>query len=208
MKLYADTPGRRTRQLVADLLVAAWTAGWVWLALTVHDLVSRLAAPGRGLETAGENLEGSLREAGDRAGGVPLVGDRLREALERASASGEALADAGRAEQEAVASLALLLAVALALVPVTFVLVTWLFFRVRWVREATAARRLLRAGAAPVLEGAGAAQDLLALRALARQPMRRLVKVDPDPAEAWRRGDAEVVDALATLELRGLGLRA
>ena len=57
----------------------------------------------------------------------------------------------------------------------------------------------------------GAAQpqrDLLALRALARQPLRRLVAIHPDWASAWRVGDTSTVDALAKLELRSLGLNA
>jgi hypothetical protein len=53
-----------------------------------------------------------------------------------------------------------------------------------------------------------AGRDLLALRALATQPLGRLTRVAPDVAEAWRRGDDATVDALAALELRQLGLRA
>src|SRR6266545_1699921 len=48
---------------------------------------------------------------------------------------------------------------------------------------------------------------VLALRALATQPLRRLSAVDDDPVAAWRQGDPETVAALADLELRRLGLR-
>jgi hypothetical protein len=202
MKLYADTPARRTRQVLADLFVASWTALWVWLAVTVNEQVNRLQAPGRTLESAGEGLAGSLTDAGSRAGDLPLVGDRLRQALQNAAGSGDRLADAGRAEQEAVSQLALLLAVLLVVVPVLLVLVVWLVARLRWSREATAAARLIAAGEM------GSAEDLFALRALARQPLRRLRRIDVDPAAAWRRGDGEVIDALAALELRSLGVRA
>jgi len=58
-----------------------------------------------------------------------------------------------------------------------------------------------------VLRGGRGGADLLALRALANQPLRRLAKIDPDPVAAWRRGDATAVDALARLELGRLGLR-
>ncbi|MDN5747479.1 MAG: hypothetical protein L0H64_02980 [Pseudonocardia sp.] len=50
--------------------------------------------------------------------------------------------------------------------------------------------------------------DLLALRALTRVPVRRLLAVCPDPAAAWRRDDRDTVRWLATLELADLGLRA
>ena len=49
--------------------------------------------------------------------------------------------------------------------------------------------------------------DLFALRAMANQPMPRLAAVSDDPAGAWRRGDDEVIHALALLELREVGLR-
>ncbi len=50
--------------------------------------------------------------------------------------------------------------------------------------------------------------DLLALRALAHQPTRQLLRVTGDPAAAWRRDDTAVVRELAALELRALGLRS
>ena len=53
----------------------------------------------------------------------------------------------------------------------------------------------------------GADLDLFALRAMAHQPLHVLARVDPDPAGAWRRGEPDVVDRLARLELRSAGLR-
>ena len=55
---------------------------------------------------------------------------------------------------------------------------------------------------------APAGRDLLALRALAGQPLNQLAKLGPDIAQSWRNGDAAAVDALAALELRKLGLKA
>ena len=72
--------------------------------------------------------------------------------------------------------------------------VVWLPFRIRFAVRATAARRYL---------DAADDVDLFALRALARQPLRQLVAIDPSPTLAWRRGDVEVIRALAGLELRG-----
>ncbi|TBL27832.1 hypothetical protein EYA84_28020, partial [Verrucosispora sp. SN26_14.1] len=56
------------------------------------------------------------------------------------------------------------------------------------------------------LAAAPAGRDLLALRALAGQPLRKLTRISPDVAEAWRQGDDATVNALAALELRRLGL--
>ena len=33
LKLYADTPGRRTAQVVADVLFVLWLVLWVWVAI-------------------------------------------------------------------------------------------------------------------------------------------------------------------------------
>ena len=64
--------------------------------------------------------------------------------------------------------------------PLGLVLFGWLPLRVRWMR---------RAGSAAKLAAGPAGRDLLALRALATQPLGRLTRIDPDVAEAWRRGD-------------------
>ena len=91
-----------------------------------------------------------------------------------------------------------MLALTTALVPILIVGFVWLVLRVRFVRRAGAAQRFI--DAAPDL-------DLFALRAMANQPMPRLARVSDDPAGAWRRGDLEVIHALALLELQESGLR-
>jgi len=84
-------------------------------------------------------------------------------------------------------------------VPLALVLFLWLPLRLRWIR---------RAGVASGVRDQPAGRDLLALRALASQPLNELAKLGPDIAQSWRNGDAEAVDALAALELRRLGLKA
>jgi hypothetical protein len=41
---------------------------------------------------------------------------------------------------------------------------------------------------------------------MSHQPLHRLARISGDPAGAWRRRDADVVRALAELELRDVGL--
>ncbi|PZF87092.1 hypothetical protein [Micromonospora deserti] len=198
MKIYADRFPTAVRQLITDLLVVAWVYGAVRGALWLHDLVQQLAVPGRKLEEAGGGLADNLAEAGGKVGRVPLAGDELTAPFERAAGAARSLAEAGRDQQELVDQLALALTVAVLVVPLGLVLFGWLPLRVRWMR---------RAGAAARLAAAPAGRDLLALRALAAQPLDRLTRIAPDVAEAWRRGDDATVDALAALELRRLGLR-
>jgi len=198
VKLYADRPGRRARQLLTDLLVVVWVYAWVRLGLWLHDLVEKLAAPGRKVESAGNGLADNLSSAGDKIDNVPGVGGGLAAPFNKAAEAARSLASAGHEQQQIVGDLALALSLALVAVPLGLVLFGWLPLRVRWIR---------RASAAAALRDGVAGRDLLALRALARQPLRRLSALDPQIAAAWRRGDPDAVDNLAALELRSLGLR-
>jgi hypothetical protein len=171
---------------------------WVWAALRLHDLVEKLAVPGQKLESAGSGIADNLADAGHRVDNVPAVGGALATPFEKAADAARAIADAGHQQQQVVGDLALALSLALLVFPLGLALFVWLPLRIRWIR---------RAGAAAALRAAPAGRDLLALRALATQPLRRLAALGPDVAESWRRGDDSTVDALAALELRGLGLR-
>lgn len=198
VKIYADRFPTALRQLLTDLLVVVWVYAAIRFALWLHDLVEKLAVPGEKLEGAGGGLADNLADAGGKVGRVPLVGDELTGPFTKAAEAARAVAEAGRDQQELVGQLALALTVAVLVFPLGLVLFGWLPLRVRWMR---------RAGAAKALAAAPAGRDLLALRALAGQPLAKLNRIAPDVAEAWRRGDDETVDALAALELRGLGLR-
>jgi hypothetical protein len=197
--MYADRLPVALRQLLTDLLVVFWVYAWIRAGFWMHDLVLKLGLPGAKLEGAGTGIADNLADAGDKVGGVPLVGDELTAPFGRAADAARSLADAGRAQQEIVGDLALALGIGLAAVPLALVLLLWLPARVRWMR---------RAGVAAAVRDEPAGRDLLALRALASRPLSELTRLGPDIAQSWRNGDAEAVDALAALELRGLGLRS
>jgi len=196
--LYAERPAVWLRQLLTDIFVVVWVYAWIRGSMWLYDLISKLAAPGRTLEGAGNGLADNLAKAGRAVGRVPVAGDELAGPFSSAANAARSLADAGRDQQEIVHQLALALSVAVVALPLALVLFGWLPLRVRWMR---------RAGAAVALRDGRSGRDLLALRALAGQPLRRLTKLDPEIAQAWRRGDTDAVDALASLELRRLGLR-
>lgn len=198
MKLYADLPAQRTRQVVADVLVLAWVLLWVQVARTVHEVISRLAAPGRTLEQAGTNLEDGLASVGESMADVPLLGDQLRAPFDAAGGAAGSITQAGIDLQAVVAQVATVAAWWTAGWPILVVVTLWLVRRIRFAR---------RAGAARTLVAAGADLDLFALRALARLPLTTLAAVSADPAGDWRRGDPAVVRHLAALELRSVGLK-
>jgi hypothetical protein len=198
MKLYADLPGRRTLQMLADLGVIFWAAGWAWVGRLVHDATLELAAPGETLQDAGSGFRDQMGRAGAAVGDVPLVGEQLSEPFQRAGSAGTTIEQAGTDLVTAVQQLALLLGWVTALVPILIVGLFWAFLRGRFVRRATAAQRFI---------DSAADLDLFALRAMATQPMAKIARISDDPTGAWRARDPEVVRALALLELRDSGLR-
>jgi hypothetical protein len=197
MKLYADLPGRRTLQILADLAMVAWVCVWAWVGRLVHDKTMALAVPGRQLQDAGSGFRDQMTRAGDSVRNLPLVGDRVAAPFRQASGAGTTIEQAGADLVRAVTDLANILGWVTALVPVVVVGLAWGLMRGRFVRRASAAQRFI---------DAAADLDLFALRAMARQPMRKLAAISEDPSGAWRRGDEATIRALALLELRDSGL--
>ncbi|MEW2135749.1 hypothetical protein AB0892_03945 [Streptomyces sp. NPDC005409] len=200
MRLYAQTPARRNRQVLGDLLAAALTAAAVWFALAAHEVIMVLAEPGRKVESSGDSLASELDNAGDAASKVPLVGDLLKKPLQSAADAGTGFADAGQSLQDGVSQVATLTATALIVIPVFFVLLLWLPPRLRWIRRSATVRRLA--------EAPGGA-DLLALRAL-NGSLRDLAALPAPPgglADAWRRGDQRVIADLCAVARKQAGLR-
>jgi hypothetical protein len=197
--IYARTPVRALLQLTGDVLLVVWVVVWWRVGQFVEETVLKLAEPGRQIDQGAGDIASSLRDAGDKAGNVPLVGDELAGPFGSAGDAADAVAAAGRRQVEVVGDLASLLMVVVVVVPVVVALGLWLPGRMRFVRRAAAAQRFI---------DADADLALFALRAMANQPMHKLARISHDPVSAWRTGDAAVVRALASLELRDVGLRA
>jgi hypothetical protein len=195
MRPYAETASLRARQVLTDLLVAAWVAVWVLAGVTLKGLLDKLAGPGRTLQDAGDDLSGSVGTIQDQVVRIPVVGDDLRAPFGRVGEVGRTLARAGETQQQVVHDLALWLGLVVAVLPVALVLLWWAPRRWRWATEAGAAARL-RAETSDL--------ELFALRAVANRPLRELRRVSDDPAADLAAGDYE---DLAALELRALGLR-
>ncbi|HVM09438.1 MAG TPA: hypothetical protein VM345_13305 [Acidimicrobiales bacterium] len=187
MKLYADLPGARARQIALDVSVLVWSFVWVRLGIGLYRVVERLRVAGDTTESAGLDLAARLDGVADVIDGVPLVGRQLRVPFSEAAAASQGIATAGATTSDAVHTLALWLGVLLAVLPIVWLLSKWLPPRARWVREASAATRL-RLDDPSVI-------DLLAWRAATAHPLAVVAPHAGDTA------------ALARLELRRLGLR-
>lgn len=198
MKLYADRPARVVVQLLGDLLAVVAIYWAVRLGLAARDTVAALAAPGREAESAALRLDGTLRDTARDVGEAPLVGDTLSRPFRALAGASRDLAASAQSYQETVAEVAMLTGLMVGLVPILAVLALWAPRRISWVVEASAASRLMQTGPASL--------ELLAVRALARQPLPDLARLGPGVVAGWRAGDPDAMRTLATLELRELGL--
>ena len=194
---YATTPARLTAQLLSDLLIAAWITVWVLVGMAVHHAIATFAKVGTQVKDGATGISDNLGSAGDSADRIPLVGDTVAKPLRAASEAALDLAGAGQSLNSTATWLAVLLAIAVAGPPILAVGMPWLFLRIRFFR---------RKWTVIALAQTPAGQQLLALRALANRPLRKLTEVNHDPVGAWRREDPTAVRGLAALELRSAGV--
>lgn len=195
MKLYAEMPRHRLRQVAGDAAVVAWVALWTRVGMWMDTLIHRLQGPGRAIEGAGAGFADNLRSIGAEIRDVPLVGDELQTPFDAAARAGTTLRDAGQGYQDVVHSIALWTGVLFAVIPIVLVLMRYVPARARWVRDATAAARM-RVDADDL--------RLFALRAAATRPLHELRRASPHPGRALATEDYR---ALAALELGALGLK-
>jgi hypothetical protein len=194
---YATTPARLTAQLASDLLIAAWITGWVLVGLAVHHAIATFASVGTQVQSGATGISENLNSAGDNADRLPLVGDAVATPLRAASEAALDLAGAGQSLNSTATWLAVVLAIAVAAPPILAVGMPWLFLRIRFFRRKWTVISLAQTPAG---------EQLLALRALANRPLRKLTEVSTDPVGAWRREDPDAVRGLAALELRSAGV--
>jgi hypothetical protein len=195
--LYAQRRARMLGQLVFDLLVLVWIVLWWLVGRATERTVDAIATPARRSGDAARQLRDQIQQAAEQSGRVPGLGTDLRKPFDGAAASLQDLIAAADGQVAAVERAGLLLGWLVFLIPVALLLVIWLPARVRFVLRARAAQRFL---------DAEADLDLFALRAMVAQPMHVIARITDDPVGAWRRGDREVVHALAAVELRRSGL--
>ncbi len=194
---YSTRPVRLLAQLFSDFAVVVWTAIWVLVGLAVYDAIDTIAAAGRQVESGANGVAGSLASAGHGASQIPMVGDEVAKPLNSASQAARDIAGAGHNLDTTASWLAVLLAMAVVALPILVAVAPWLFLRIRFFR-----RKWVVTGLAATPAG----QQLLALRALANRPPRKLTAVSVDPVGAWRREDPVTIHALASLELRAAGI--
>ena len=195
MRLYADDPRTARRQVVGDALLLVWIVVWVEVGQRLTSLVDRLGGPGRTLATAGSRLEDGLEGASGGIGRLPVVGGALEDVFGETAGAGTSLRSAGVEQAEVAHDVAVALGLLVAGLAIAWALSRYLPGRLRWIRDAGAARALV-----------ADAHDLrlFALRAVVNRPLHELRRVSADPGADLAAGRFE---RLAELELASLGLR-
>jgi Flp pilus assembly pilin Flp len=186
VRYYPEVPAQRTRAILADLIVVGLIVAFAWLGFAVKDSFDDLATLGRGVEQAGNSVEGGFEDAGGTVADVPIVGGALDEAFtevgEQTGGTTAALGEAGESAVEDTANL---------LGWVTFGLPTLAVLLWAVPRRVSRSRRL--SASARVLGDLQSAERrrLLAMRAAFGLPYETLLSYSPDPIGALADGDHE-----------------
>lgn len=177
---------------------ALWAVVWVGLAAgtayelyVLRDLGDTVAKTGVAIDTTGKALQS--------IGGIPFVGGEVHTLAGEVRAAGQSAVASGRSSRASTTTLAVLIGLAIALIPTVPVLGVYLPLRAAWRRERAAVARALRHRAGdPLLD------EYLAQRAVANLPYADLRAVTEQP---WADLQAGRFAELADAELRRLGLQ-
>ena len=196
VKLYAELPVQRTRQVIFDLVALAWCALWIRLGMLLSDLVDKLSAGGRLLIDAGKDLQETTSSVQGAVVRVPVIGSFLKERFDGLAGIGRSLEESGVSQLQTVDTLSTWVGVVVALLPILLALWIWVSRRASWIRDASAAVRL---------RNDSRNHYLFALRAITNRPLTELSSpAARDAIRAFHDGDYA---PLARLELKELGLR-
>lgn len=173
--------------LVLWLVIGGWTGYTIWELSVLGDTVTR---SGEAIGSAGDAL-GSLS-------GVPVIGDDTGQVGEEVVGAGQDIAARGQTVKSQLRQLAILLGLAIAVMPTTPVLGLYLPLRNARRREVGALSRSLQRH-----PDDARLERYLAERAVRSLPFDEVESLVGDPWRALHEGDTR---ALAAAELRRLGL--
>ena len=200
MPLYAQHPVLRARQVAADLGMLAWIVLWVLVARAVHARCWCWPSRAGRSRTSGSSVAGNMDSAAEAAEDVPLVGDELAAPVRaRWPTRAARCAARGRRRRTPSAPWRWCSPSSWCVLPVGWLLLRWLPWRLRYAREAGAARAAAGRHAGPGdprRAGAGHRTPPPAGRAARRAPARPGGPATPRRCGPW-----------PALELGRLGLR-
>ena len=178
-----------------NVALAIWAAFWIGIAAYTAYEVAALRTLSQTVVKAGAATE-STGHALAAIGQLPLVGGRIANLAAQAIAAGASARASGASTGTTIDQLAVLLGIAIALIPTVPLLALYVPLRLSWRRDRNAVRH-----AVARWDGEPALEAFLAQRALAHLPFEELRKLGYDGVEGSQ-ANAE----LAAAELRRLGL--
>lgn len=180
-----------------SVALAVWAAFWVGIAAYTAYEVNALRALGGTVAEAGAAME-TTGKAVQALGGVPVVGGRVGTLGDQVVAAGRSARESGRASRGTAERLAVLLGIAIGVIPTLPLLALYLPLRRSWQSDRRAVSR-----AVSEWDGEPALETFLARRALASLPYHELRELSEDGSDVFEGGAR---DRLAAAELRRLGL--
>ena len=178
-----------------NVALAIWVVFWIGLgAYTAYEVAAlrslsqTVVKAGAATESTGHALEAVSR--------IPFVGDRIGHLARQAVAAGASARTSGASSAATVDRLAVLLGIAIALIPTVPLLALYLPLLLGWRRDRAAVRR-----AVARWEGESSLEAYLAQRALGHLTFEELQELGYDGTEG-----APTNAELAVAELRRLGL--
>jgi hypothetical protein len=200
---WSETPGRRRREIAADVATWVWVAIWSVIAFRIHAAIAGYAEAGHALERGGAAIRDAGTQVGSSLDGIPLVGAGAGEVARRAfGGASEPFVFVGSEFVDLITLIARVLAVlvlAVAIVPWLSRYLPWRAARLAELKSAKTAIRGRPSGA--TLESI---DRLLASRAIHRMSWEDLLVHSRDPLGEFASGRYK---ALAKAELEAVGLR-
>lgn len=200
---WSETPGRRRREIAADVATWAWVALWAVIAFRIHAAIAGFAEAGRALERGGVAIQDAGAQVGSSLQGLPLVGQGVSDIARSAFiGAGTPFVFVGSELVDLITLIARVLALlvlAVAVVPWLSRYLPWRAARLAQLRSATTAIRKRPSGAT-----IGSIDRLLASRALHRLTWDEMLAHSRDPLGDFASGRYQ---ALARAELESVGLR-
>ena len=178
-----------------DVALAIWAAFWIAVAAWTAREVDSLRTLSQTVIKAGAATE-STGHALMAVGNLPLVGGRISQLAAEVIAAGASARASGASTASRIDMLAVLLGLAIGLIPTVPLLVFYSPLRRSWYRDRAAVR-----GAVARWDGDPGLEAYLAHRALAHLPFDELRQLGYDGSE-----DSATNAELAAAELRRLGL--
>ena len=181
IKVYPDRRWPAFLRVLADTVTTAWSIVWAYLGFLIYQTVMGLEVIADGITNTGTTFNSwiaSFRRA--VPGGIPFLTQFLLDTADALKKySGDSLVSTGHQIHDAILQTAIVLALLVALPPILLVMVPYIAWRWRDMRETGAALAFVRI--ASMTGRADQARAVLAYRAVSTLSFRRLMSASADP---------------------------